>query len=191
MSVEVLSTIFAGLTFVVIGATAIAAIVQLRHLRASNQLSALLTLLKSWQDPQFHGWMDFVINDLVEKMKDPVFVASLEAIPPERRIHPELHICDFYEQVGSYMKYGLLDEKSFLDVGWRVTRSWSLLWPVIEIMRRSRKTPALYENFEYLAARGRLWEKRHPGGNYPKGTPRMREIDPQYAEPRFPAPAAK
>jgi len=37
MSPEVLSSIFAGGTFVVIGATAIAALIQLRHLRASNQ----------------------------------------------------------------------------------------------------------------------------------------------------------
>jgi len=49
MTLEALNTTFAGAAFAVIGATAIAAIVQLRHLRASNQINALLTILQDWQ----------------------------------------------------------------------------------------------------------------------------------------------
>ena len=41
MSVELLSTLASVGTFIVIGATAIAAIIQLRHMRGSNQIIAL------------------------------------------------------------------------------------------------------------------------------------------------------
>jgi len=58
MSQEILSTAAAIGTFVVIAATAIAAVVQLRHLRAQNQLTGLLTVLARVEDPQFNEWVD-------------------------------------------------------------------------------------------------------------------------------------
>jgi len=53
---EVLSTTAAIGTFVVIAATAIAAVVQLRHLHASNQLTGLLTVLARVENPTFNEW---------------------------------------------------------------------------------------------------------------------------------------
>lgn len=58
ITLEVLSTAASVGTFVVIGATAIAAVVQLRHLRASNQLQGLLTVLARVEDPNFNAWVD-------------------------------------------------------------------------------------------------------------------------------------
>jgi len=46
MILQVLDTVAALGTFIVIALTAIAALVQLRHLRSSNQLSAMLKLLE-------------------------------------------------------------------------------------------------------------------------------------------------
>ena len=42
-------------------------------------------------------------------------------------------------------------------------------------MRRTRGD-ALYENFEYLAVRGVLFDRAHPHGCYPRGTPRIAEL---------------
>jgi hypothetical protein len=53
MSFEALSALAAVGTFVVITATAIAAMVQLRHLRTSNQLTGLLNILGRSEDPIF------------------------------------------------------------------------------------------------------------------------------------------
>ena len=44
MSLELVNTIATMTTAAVIGATAIAALVQLRHLRAANQITALLAV---------------------------------------------------------------------------------------------------------------------------------------------------
>jgi hypothetical protein len=174
------STIFAGGTFAVIAATAIAALIQLRHLRASNQLNGLLTILRMWHDPKIQQWFDYVRDDLPEKMKDPQFRADLAGDRIDRRVHPELMVCDFWEQIGSYVKYGLLDEGSFLDVSCgTVNTFWEMLWPVTSI-RRTRLGPSLYENFEYIAVRGRQWMAKHPFGSYPKALPRIADLDPQF-----------
>jgi hypothetical protein len=178
-----LNTIFAALTLVVVAAAAVAALIQLRHLRASNQLNGLLTVLETWQNAQFQEWMEFVRDELPAKLTDPVFMDGLRARPINRRTHPEMHVCDWYEQVGSYMKNGLLDERSFLDIiSANANEYWTSLWPVIAILRE-RRGPSAYENFEYLAARGRLWNKKFPDGDYPRGTPRIAEMDARDAGP--------
>lgn len=180
MSFELWSTVFAGATFLVIAATAIAALIQLRHLRASNQLNGLLTMLRLWHDPQMQQWFDFVRDDLEGKMKDAQFRDDLRRPYIDRRKHIELHVCDYWEQVGSYIKYGLLDQQSFLDVTCSTINSfWQLLWPVINIMRETRG-PSLYDNFEYIAVCGRLWIAKNPRGAYPRGVPRMADLDPHF-----------
>ena len=99
-----MNTLFAALTLVVVAAAAAAAVIQLRHLRASNQLSGLLTVLETWQNAQFQEWMEFVRDELPIRVTEPAFIESLRKVPVNRRVHPELHVCDWYEQVGSYMK---------------------------------------------------------------------------------------
>lgn len=173
MPLEALNTIFAGLTFAVIAVTAIAATVQLRHLRSSNQIFALVRLLEDWKQPEFQVWLQFVRRELPERVRDPEFMRTLLDPRPDRAIHPELHICDYFEQLGSYFKYHMLDASSFLDVAsYTVADLYRNAQPCIDKMRELRG-PALYENFEYIAVRGALWLKRHPNGNYPRGFPRF------------------
>ena len=70
MTWEALNTVFAGGTFLVIAVTAVTATIQLHHLRASNQLVALTTVMGDWQRPQLQEWLRFVRWDLVDKLKD-------------------------------------------------------------------------------------------------------------------------
>ena len=77
MTLEALNTLFAGATFLVIAATAIAAVVQLRHLRASNQITALITILQDWQKPQMQEWVQFVREEMPNRLKDPEYLGSL------------------------------------------------------------------------------------------------------------------
>ena len=51
MTQETLNTVATVGTFIVIAATAIAAVVQLGHLRDQNQLTGLLTVLERVEDP--------------------------------------------------------------------------------------------------------------------------------------------
>lgn len=177
MPLETLNTIFSGLTFAVIAATAITAVVQLRHLRASNQISALIRLLEDWKQPEFQQWTQFVRRELPARVRDPEFMAGLLELRPDRSVHPELHICDYYEQLGSYFKYSMLDLASFLDVAsYTVSDLYRNARPCIDKMRELRG-PSLYENFEYLAVQCLIWTKRHPQGAYPRGLPRFADID--------------
>src|SRR5712692_8555806 len=114
MSTELWSTIFAGATFAVIAATAVAALIQLRHLRASNQLTALLTLMQLWNTPDLQEHIGYMRGEMMQKMKEPSFLDEFAKGPVSRAEHPEILIADFWEQVGAFMKYGLMDEQSWL-----------------------------------------------------------------------------
>lgn len=187
MTAETWSTIFAGCTFVVIAATAAAALIQLRHLRASNQLAGMMEINRMWHDPQIQAWFNFVRDDLPEKLQDPDFLAGLTGDQIDRRVHVELYVADYWEQIGGYVKHGLIDERSLLDLGSdAIVGFWEMLWPVTSI-RREHSGPAIYENFEYLAVRSRQWTARWPNGTYPRGMPRFADLDPGYRRSGRPA----
>jgi hypothetical protein len=171
MSWEEISAVSTFATMLVIAASAIAALVQLRHLRKSNELSGLLSVLELFQDRHFHELIDFTRSVLPERLKDPAFRASLRDIPVDRRVHPELHVAEMYEEIGSYVRSGLIDEDLFLQGHWyNVMLYWSILLPCVEIVRSNR--PNTFENFEFLTLRALAWKARHPRGNYPAGLPR-------------------
>ena len=169
---EALNTAAAVGTFLVILATAIAAVVQLRHIRLGNQLSGLLSALGLLQDPGVRELLNFVRHDLAEKMKDEGFRASVLDIPIDRNKHPEFYVCDMYNHIGSFVRSGLIDEKIYLQTDWyNVNLYWDLLKTVIAIGRQNR--PHICENFEWLAARAQKWVDEHPQGDYPRSERRM------------------
>ena len=176
MSLELWNTIFAGATFVVIAATAIAALVQLRHLRNSNELNALLTLMEMWQEPGMQEHIKYTRTTLREKLQDPEYLSQYNKFGLSRVEHPEMLVADFWEQIGTFMKHQLFDESAWLDIAAaQAARSWADLEPIIRTMQAAGG-PSAYENFEYLAVRATLWQARHPLGAYPAGLPRMREL---------------
>jgi hypothetical protein len=73
MSLEFVNTFATLGTFVVIAATAIAAIVQLRHMRGSNQITALNELRETMETPDFQAASHFVVTELPAKLRDPAF----------------------------------------------------------------------------------------------------------------------
>jgi hypothetical protein len=180
MTLELLNALAAVGTFVVIFATAIAAAVQLRHLRLANQLSGLQSALNMLQDPSVRELLNYIRHDLALKMKDPAFRDSLLAIPVDRQKHPELYLCDMYNHVGSFVRSGLIDERIYLQTEWyNVNLYWGLLRDVIAVGRRNR--PYIFENFEWLAARAKAWAAAHPRGDYPPGEPRMLQFGEEAA----------
>ncbi|HEV2262299.1 MAG TPA: hypothetical protein VGR69_08445 [Candidatus Rubrimentiphilum sp.] len=181
MNLEIVNAAAAVGTFLVIAATAMAALVQLRHLRASNQLQALLAVLSMPYEPALSESFAFVTHELPQKMNDPAFRRVLEGpLPPDRLVHKELRVCDYYERLGSMIKFGLIPEELYFDNS-TPENSWKVLEPVIAIMRRHRGA-VVYDNFEYLVARSREWDRRHPGGAFPKNQPRLTVSDAWLAE---------
>jgi hypothetical protein len=178
VSLEAVGIALSTATLVVIAATAVAAIVQLRHLRASNQLSALLEILDQWNQPHLQSAYSRFIRELDAKLADIDYVKQLEAPGTrDRATYPEFLIFDLWEQVGTYAKHGLIDENILLDiVAGQVLNAWYHGWPVIKIVRK-RASSAIYENFEYLAVRAAIWNRRFADGAYPKGMPRMADLE--------------
>ena len=182
MTLEVLSTVAAVGTFVVIAATAIAAIVQLRHLRVSNQLQALLAILVMPLEPALQESFAFVSHELEGRLRQHEFRRELESGTVDRKIHKELLVCDYYERLGSIVKNGLISEDLYFDNS-TPEQYWRLLSRVIAIRRRVRGH-VVYDNFEWLVSRSRAYDRRHPDGNYPRGESRLQIEDVWLAEDR-------
>lgn len=185
---EIVNTIAAVGTFLVIGATAIAAVVQLRHMRASNQLEGLLSVLARVEDANFNAWLTDTQRQLPEMLADAEYVRSIIDNTFDRNV-AWLQLGNSYDWVGSLVKNRLIPEDAFLDVySFRIVQAWELMEP-ITVLARHNVSAAVWENFEYLYVRGVDWSARHPDGAYPKHQrraklPRFEDvIPPGYTEP--------
>ena len=85
MSLEQWSVLAWVGTFLVITATALAAFVQLRHLRWSNQLAGLQSTFDMLMDPMVRELVSYVRRDLTDRMKEDAFRSTLLEIPIDRR----------------------------------------------------------------------------------------------------------
>jgi hypothetical protein len=177
MNLELLNTLAAVGTFVVIAASAIAAAIQLQHLRQNNKLQAVLAL-RSERTPELVAAFEFVATQLKTKLGDPVYRRELEGFAPSREAHQELVLADYFEHIGAYMKRGLLDEDIYFEIA-SPERYWKLVEPAIAIYRRSRDSTA-FENFEYLVVRAQKYDREHPSGTYPKNEERLMLMDPYF-----------
>ena len=179
MSLEIWSVAASVGTFVVITATAIAAVLQLGHLRAANKVAYIQAFFHEFEGPELRVGFDFVRNDLAKRLEDPAFRNELRNGFPDRVRHPEVSICNFFDQWGLYYRDGVIDRESFMRVNAQVISDyWGRLEPVIAIVASiSGGTNNAFEQFEYLTVCARRWLARHPGGNYPTGAERIRIAD--------------
>ncbi len=176
MSLEIVNTIASVGTFVVIGATAIAAVVQLRHMRANNQLEGLLDVLARVEDETFNKWLTDTRRELPLLMADPAYVQSVIDNQFDRSV-AWLQLGNQYERVGSLLKYRLIPEEPFLDVYCgRAMDAWDLMLPMISLLRSCRGG-SIWENFEYMYVRAKAFDQRYRNGNYPRGALRA-EVPP-------------
>lgn len=153
MTAEWISAFAAVGTLVVIAATAFAALVQLRHIRSANQLSGLLHFTSVFESNEIQHANVFIARELEQKMQNSEFINGLLEANTDRREHPELRVCDFLEQQGSYIKFGMIEKGQYIDlVGAYVRSMWDALQVVVALRRVARNSGAMYENFEYLAS---------------------------------------
>ena len=173
MSLETLSIGATIGTFVVIAATAIAAIVQLRHLRTSNQLTGLLNILGRSEDPQFSEWRQETKKIASEDLDNTAFRKSIEDNTFDRRKAPWLHLYNWYDYIGSLIKQELVPEEAIMDVfSGILVRDWKDGEDLIVVTRRVAG-PGIWENFEYLVVLAEDWNESHKGTAYPKHARRL------------------
>ena len=76
MSEAWLTIALSAATLVVVGAASVAAIVQLRHLRTSNQLNALLEIMNQWNQPTVQAALT-ELQGIPAKINDPEYVSMI------------------------------------------------------------------------------------------------------------------
>lgn len=163
---ELLNTVATVGTFLVIAATAVAAVLQLRHMRASNQFEAIQYAVEAHKDPAMQHAIQFVLTELAGRLEDPDFRRSISDRDLDVQRHPERIVCNFQELMGSYVRHRLIPFELYMDVvpvGPQIL--WEALEPYIAIRRRLSSHPlALYENFEWLAAKAQSYFLTNPRG---------------------------
>lgn len=166
-------------TFLVIGASAIAALVQLRHMRAGNQLAALLALEHDFREPDLQEALSYVQERLPHRLEDFAYRHELETIGfVDAAKHPELQVCNWCNELGTLLKHQLVSEDPFMDLFARlVVHCWKHTSPAVAIMRRSRGE-AQYHDFEFVAMRAAAWLERYPSGCFPSSLARVPLPDP-------------
>jgi hypothetical protein len=175
---ELLRNVIEVASLVILAASAAAALFQLRQVRSSNQLRALVAMQASFAEPQMQESLRFIQFELSERLSDPAYRRELVVrgfVDPLR--HPELRALNWFEALGAMFKHDLVDENGFMEIFARLaTWYWDRLGPVIALMRRNRSQTE-YHNFEYLAVRARDWVRAHPAGIFPKRYPRLAVAD--------------
>jgi hypothetical protein len=182
MSVDLVNAIAAVGTFLILGASAVAAVVQLRHMRSSNQLGALLALEHEFHSDALQESFRFVQNELAYKLHDRAYREELERIGfIDSRDHLEVNVLNWFNELGALLKNELVDQTAFMDLFSRLAvQYWEILAPAIAILRR-RRGPAQYHSFEFLAIKARKWLSDSPQGRFPRGMARIPLLD-EWAE---------
>lgn len=173
MTLEIVNAVASIGTLLVIAATAIAAIVQLRHMRGSNQIQALTECREVLESEEFSRALEFVAYELPERMKDPKTREKLTVSPIPDDLRAVNTVGNFFESMGAFVKHDIIDAKIAQDL-WSgiVESSWRRLSPVVAITRR-KGGQSLWENFEYLASLCIEWNAKYPDGLYPSGRARI------------------
>ena len=173
MSLEAWGIVASFGTFVVIAATAVAALAQLRHMRSSNQIAAVTEMRETLESEEFTQARRFVVEQLPKLLRDPAERKKLGAqvLPPE--LDAVRGVANFFETLGVLVKLGIVDEALVCDL-WDgvVFKTWKHLEPVI-VIRRKVSDRGLWTNFEYLAVICEKSLSNTHGDHYPRGMRRM------------------
>lgn len=174
MSAEWVTAIATIFTALVIAASALAALFQIRHMRKSNEIEIIDKWTEAIESEQFQQARMFVMRELPRILSDPETVRGLSWDPIAPEVMPIRTVCNHFESVGAFIKLGSVEANVACEL-WAlvVFECWRAIAPVAAFIRERYHTDAVWENFEYLAVLSEAYIERHPGGTYPPNTPRM------------------
>lgn len=162
-------------TFVVIAASAVAALLQLRHLRSGNAISLLTAYTAEFDTTEFQTAFAYVRNDLPRMLADDTLVTELSHAPPFLGEYSQIRtVGNFFEDMGAFVMAGLLKADIVCTLySENVTSAWRTIGPITALLRSAHGLPQLWENFEYLARLSTSFIENHPDGLFPKNVERM------------------
>lgn len=188
MTLELINTLASVATTIIVAAAAVAALVQLRHLRGANQISGQLALRQVLLDRDFLQAVGRARQEVPVLMKEPAFrkyVADYHyrgAEDNERydSLYEEILVVGRnLENIGNMIRNGLTDGRIFLEqYATLVIVAWDATAPLLRIRRAATRSDAPWEDFEYLTVLAKRWIAKS-GSAYPKDVPR---ILPPHAE---------
>jgi Domain of unknown function (DUF4760) len=173
MSAEWVTAIATAGTFVVIAASAVAALIQLRHMRGSNQIVALTECRETLESPEFRDAQRFVSFELPKRLQSDEECRKVAQLPFSGEYQAIGTVANFFESMGLFVKVGIIDRHIACDF-WSevVLRNWRALAPVTAYVRHAVGQEALWENFEYMASLSERYQRTHPT-SYPAGEAHM------------------
>jgi len=184
VTLDDLNAIAPIVTAVVIAATAIAALIQLRHMRAANHISAMWSVHEMFSDAEYATARRFLRTHLVRLTADPTFKLFLTkeiqghppADPPEEyvtAVNAATLVANTHEVIGNMVIQGLIKREIMLrGYAWVIDGTWRMLEEYIRIARAAERGDGLFEDFEYMTVCARTWIRRHPV-SYPMGYGRI------------------
>jgi len=189
MPLELLNTFGTLATVAIVAATAFAALIQLRHLRAGNQINAMISIGDKFQSAEFARVLEIVSMNLGAALDDKAFRDYLVAmsrrsptgdVPSRYREarHAALLVGNTYEELGILVKNGIVDRDLFLDRYCAVAiGAWKRLESYLAFLRDVQNDQAIWENFEMIVALSERWLRDHPS-TYPQNLNRLRIVNP-------------
>ena len=172
MTWEALTALGTILSAVVIAATVIFAARQVRitrqqldHLRRATQLEGVMQLMTEIDSTVNRESQLFISQELDAKMRDSEFRAGVPlAGRADLTVHKELHLLRYFERVGAYVKYGLIDGDIIYDlISPRILGVWAAASQVVGIQRQSISAQ-MWENYEWLVEQTKRWNREHGVG---------------------------
>jgi len=189
MSLELVNTFGTLLTVAIIAATAVAAMVQLRHLRAGNQINAMLSIGNQIDTKAFSDAITLVRARLDSTLEDPAYRDYVRArnlgiaLPAVSEEYRELHhaallVGNLYEELGILVKNGVVDRDMLLDrYGFNISILWNAVSRWVGWVRATTGNNGIWENFEYLTVLAQDFMHERVS-TYPKGVRRARNPHP-------------
>ena len=181
MSLETWNTVASVGTFVVIAATAIAAIAQLLHMRRSNQISAITKFWEILNSERILAARRWMVETFPTVLASADGRARLGAAFLPRDLEPMRDIANVMELMGTMVRLRIIDADLVVgEFDGLVLQTWKRLEPAV-LIRREVTVPGLWGGFEYLATLSERSMRETGGDRYPKGWPRM-SVDARSAE---------
>ncbi len=173
MSPEWVTAISSAGTFVVIAASATAALLQLRHMRSGNQIAAYNECRETMDSPEFRAALDFIRNELPVRLRDPSVLNTLVETGLANEYAAIRMVGNVFETMGLFVKTGMMDQRIACEL-WSgiVLQTWDTLRPLTAAVR-ARGAAGIWVNFEYMAAISKRYYEQFPDGEYPAGVERL------------------
>lgn len=168
MSAEWVTAASSFATFVVIAASAIAAVAQLRHVRNSNQIAAFNEIRHRMESAEFMRAFRFIRTEVPARIHDPSFRRTLlDTNSDEWRTIAS--VANFFDGAAAQLvKHGMVDATLACDLWyWQVVMSWDALEPLIAT-KRAILGYNMWEDYEYLTILCKQFRERYPEGTFPK-----------------------